>query len=467
MAAPSPESHTRPHSYMTTHGDPGLQSERDPAAHGTSHAAIAFLTDMRAALSTSDDLETTLQAVARCVASDFAGSCVVDILDQDEETRRMAEAHSDRLTGPTEEAIRPLLPDIGHEEAVLQVVRSGQPLLSADGAVGTNAALLPIGPRAEDTHDTLCMILSVPLVARGRTLGVMTIARSSARPFHPDDLALAEDVAHRIAQVIERARLEEVAQAEIARREHAEARELAAGRAADVALRVRDEFLASVTHDLRTPLTTIKGRAQILRRLAARAGSVGGADILHNVEAIEVAARRMTGLVGELVDLTRLESGRGLQLERTLVNLVALAREIVADYRRATTRHTIRVESPEEEIIGMWDGPRLARVLDNLLANALRYSLDGGDIVVTIGRDGEHSAAIAVQDEGIGIPSADLPYVFDRFRRGANVTDRIAGAGIGLAGAKMLVELHGGTIAAESEEGAGTTVTVRIPFDAD
>jgi len=231
--------------------------------------------------------------------------------------------------------------------------------------------------------------------------------------------------------------------------------------------------LSTVSHDLRTPITSIKGRAQVLLRRAQRGGGFAPEAVTDALRAIDGVADRMNTLVDELVDIGRLQSGRPLELNRRPLDLVALLREAIAEAQRATSKHALRLETDLAELTGVWDGPRLARVLDNLLSNAVRYSPEGGEIAVTLAREvadprnGGDAARLAVADRGVGIPAADLPHIFERFRRGRNVTGRIAGTGIGLAGAKQIVEQHGGTIAIESQEGAGTTVTVRLPLESD
>lgn len=129
-------------------------------------------------------------------------------------------------------------------------------------------------------------------------------------------------------------------------------------------------------------------------------------------------------------------------------------------------RHTIRLQSEVETLRGFWDGPRLERVLGNLLGNAIKYSPAGGEITVRIAEDAgqRKQAVLSVADRGVGIPAADLAHVFERYRRAGNV-ESFAGSGIGLAGAKRIVELHGGTIAVTSTEGQGSTFTVRLPIE--
>ncbi len=229
----------------------------------------------------------------------------------------------------------------------------------------------------------------------------------------------------------------------------------------------REAFIDAAAHDLRTPLTALKAQAQLLRRRASRGQAVDAATFASGLAEIEAAADRMVALIGEMMDAAHLRGNRTLELTRAPMDLVELAEAAVAEARRSTTRHEVRVETQEPSLVGEWDRARLARVVANLLDNAVRYSPKGGEIVMRVGRaedpDGTPWAVLAVRDQGVGIPAADLPHLFERFYRGGNVTGRIAGTGIGLAGAKQIVEQHGGTIAVASEEGRGATFTVRLP----
>ena len=245
------------------------------------------------------------------------------------------------------------------------------------------------------------------------------------------------------------------------------AREQAARRDAESALRLRDAFLASISHDLRTPLTTLGGSAQLLQRQLARAGSLDAAQAERPLAGIVRAATQLRAMVDELLDLAQLDSGQPLALQRTAVDLVALAREVAADQQQLTEAHAIRVEAGADALRGDYDAPRLERALANLVGNAVKYSPDGGEVTLTLERvtDGARAwAQLAVRDRGLGIAAADLPRVAERFYRGATVAGRIAGTGIGLAGAKQIVEQHGGTLVIASTEGRGTTVTVRLPL---
>jgi signal transduction histidine kinase len=227
---------------------------------------------------------------------------------------------------------------------------------------------------------------------------------------------------------------------------------------------LRDEFMATVSHDLKSPLTFIKGMANLRRRRASQTSDT--VQLVDALDQIESTAGRMAQQLDELVDASRLESGRTLDLRRDATDLVALARKAVAEHQQTTDRHVLQVSTDLSELVGHWDVMRLGRVLDNLLDNAVKYSPRGGAVLVSIGVDGtalQPMAVLSVVDRGEGIPSTDLPHIFERFHRGRNV-GRIPGTGIGLAGVRRIVELHSGTISALSEVGQGTTFTVRLPL---
>jgi signal transduction histidine kinase len=224
---------------------------------------------------------------------------------------------------------------------------------------------------------------------------------------------------------------------------------------------LRDEFMSTVSHDLKSPLTFIKGMANLRRRRAT--ATPDNAQLLDALEQIEASAGRMAAQLDELVDASRLEAGVTIELRRLPVDLVELARNAVDQHRHTTDRHALYVTSSDlEALVGTWDPVRLGRVLDNLLDNAIKYSPRGGTVEVSLSVE-DSCAVLRVSDRGEGIPTADLPHIFERFHRGRNVEGRIPGTGIGLAGVQRIIELHQGTIEVESAVGFGTTFTIRLP----
>jgi signal transduction histidine kinase len=233
------------------------------------------------------------------------------------------------------------------------------------------------------------------------------------------------------------------------------------------ALRLRDHFLAAVAHDLRTPLTMVKGGTQLLQRQAARDAGLSPERLATGLAALDTAATKMAKLIDQLLDLARTQTGGSLEIDRRPTDLVALARQVAAEHQKGAEQHRIVVRAASPEVIGWWDPTRLERVLDNLLSNAIKYSPAGGDVTVTVTREGTDNEAwveLAVRDEGVGVPAADLERIFDRFHRGGNVEVQVPGIGLGLASTSQIVATHGGKIRVESREGKGSTFIVRLPL---
>ena len=232
-------------------------------------------------------------------------------------------------------------------------------------------------------------------------------------------------------------------------------------------LRLRDEARAVIAHDLGQPLTVIRGVAQSLQRQASGPFRSEAAWAGASLEALNSAASDMVAMLGALVDLGRLQSDSPLDLEYRRFDLVELVRTQASLHQTATTRHSIAIEARLPELFGDWDKERLNRVVSNLLINAMKYSPEGGPVQIRIGLESDAAgdwATLSVSDLGIGIPAADLPYVFEPFHRGVNVVGSFRGSGIGLAGVRQIVEQHGGTIEIVSREGEGTTVALRLPL---
>ena len=233
------------------------------------------------------------------------------------------------------------------------------------------------------------------------------------------------------------------------------------------AIRAREEFLTSMTHDLKSPLTSIKGMAQVLARQMRRAGVPESDPTAASLAMIDGAATKVTAMIDQLLDLALLQAGENLTLDRRPVDLVALVRQVADVHQAEAGGRRIVVEAAVSQLVGDWDAGRLERVVDNLLANAIKYSSDGGDIVARLTEQNHQAggrAVLQIRDSGLGIPASDLPHIFERFYRGANVVGRVAGTGIGLAGVKQIIEQHDGSITFASQEGRGTTVTVVLPL---
>jgi signal transduction histidine kinase len=231
---------------------------------------------------------------------------------------------------------------------------------------------------------------------------------------------------------------------------------------AEEAVRVRDVFLSVASHELKTPLTTLLGNTQLLRRRVARDGGLVDRD-RRALDVIVDQTDRLNRLINALLDHSRLQTGR-LSIERTSMSLGLLLRQVLDEIRPTLAEHTLVFEEPGEPLTIDGDALRLEQVFQNLVGNAVKYSPRGGPVVVDLERRDDW-AIVRVADRGIGIPAGAIPHLFQQFYRAPNTAEQhIRGLGIGLYLAREIIHQHGGDIAVESVEGAGSTFIVRLPL---
>jgi signal transduction histidine kinase len=285
-------------------------------------------------------------------------------------------------------------------------------------------------------------ILMAPITAGEKRLGVLTVYAPRAPLFARDDLELVQLLADQAAVILEsRALIDEAARVQ----------------AREQATRLKDDFLSAAAHDLKTPLTTLLARAQLLERRALR-DPHAPAD-LGAIQAISAETQRLKSFVLELLDASRAERGQ-LVGHREETDLRLLVESAVQRREAESQRIVVSMHSP---VIGLYDRNRIMQLLENLLENATKYSSQTGEIHIKVWQD-EGTAQLTVSDQGVGIPQVDLEHIFDRFYRGTNVDDRrFAGLGLGLYICRGIVEQHGGRIWATSELGKGTTMHVTLP----
>jgi signal transduction histidine kinase len=206
----------------------------------------------------------------------------------------------------------------------------------------------------------------------------------------------------------------------------------------------------------------VLGNAQLLQRRARREGGFKERE-LRSIDVIVDQAGRLNKLIAALLDISRIETGH-LSIERTPIDVGALARRVVAEIQPILDQHSVAYAGPDEPLIVAGDELRLEQVLQNLIGNAIKYSPNGGPVLVRAERRSPH-ACISVVDRGMGIPASALPGMFSRFYRASNVNPQhISGLGVGLYVVKEIIALHGGQVTVISHEGAGSTFTVCLPL---
>jgi signal transduction histidine kinase len=411
---------------------------------------LAFLADIGALLSSSLDYQETLDRAVHLALPRLGDFCNVLIEDEHGRLRHAAWGH---VVAEKEPAVRELVRHVvevaGRTDLTFAdvVMRTAKPVVvGRDGLAKAIAdvARKGVGPEMMSLSETLrpYAYAGVPLLVRGRAIGVMSFGTSeleSRREYAESDVALVEEFARRVSTAIENARL---------------------FRQADELNRLKDEFLATLSHELRTPLSAILGWARMLA-----AGQLDDQAAARAIQAIERNAQAQSQLVDDILDVARGMAGN-LRLDVAPVDLVAVAHRSVEAIAPAAAakRLEVAVDAPAPVIVA-GDAARLQQVVWNILSNAVKFTNPGGRVTTSVSVVKGH-AEVSVADTGIGIAPAFLPFVFDKFRQAdGSYARRHGGLGLGLAIARHLVELHGGSIEARSDgEDRGSTFTVRLPL---
>jgi PAS domain S-box-containing protein len=406
--------------------------------------ALRFLATASRILGQSLEVsDATLEHVACLASLSVASWCVIDLATPEGLLRRAAVAHRE---GKREERLRrgwPLPPLRDSGGPLLDAMHSGEPLLFQDFGVETWRYLASGAvPEGEGMPDEACSVQVVPLRSHDRALGLVTLGSCSPRRrYGPEDISLGQELAHRVAAALESARLFMDSQR---------------------AVRLRDEFLAVASHELKTPLTPLRLQLQGLRRVVESEGGrpVNPERVLRATRLCEAQVRKLSGLVNDLLDVSRLAQGR-LPLHLEQVDLVAIARDVLAQFSEEASRAGCAVELwAGPPVVGQWDRVRLEQVVINLLTNALKYGA-GRPVRVRVWVEGG-VARLSVRDEGIGIAPEHRSRIFGKFERA--VSERhYGGLGLGLHITQRIVQAFGGSILVESEPGRGSTFTVELP----
>jgi PAS domain S-box-containing protein len=333
------------------------------------------------------------------------------------------------------------------EGIIGQVVSTGYPaMMSNIGSASTGVSTQENVTSYHAPTMQLASLLILPLRTRREMLGALVIAANDPeRRITDDKLPLAEELAERAALAVENAKLYT---------EQVDAR-----RKVEDLSRLKDEFLSIASHELRTPVTSIKGYTQLAKTL------IRENDLPTSEEYLDIALDqidRMSRLIVELLDVSRIETGR-LEIRHEPISWVQFVRGMVNRQHTAVSDRRFHLNVPNTDAVVMGDRDRLEQVLGNLLENAVKYSPEGSEIFVDVQERGDQIVT-SVCDRGIGIPNDELSQVFERFHRGRQVSStNYGGLGLGLYIAKEIVDRHSGAISVESKEGSGTTFFFSLP----
>jgi PAS domain S-box-containing protein len=402
-----------------------------------------FLAEASAALAVLVDFDTTLQKVSSLAVPSFADWATVDLAEADGSLRRVSVSHIDpgKVQLAHEVHCR-FPPDPAAPQGVWNILRTGRSEIVPE----ITDELLVQSVNDDDLLGIMRELglqsyIGVPLTVRGKILGVITfINAESGHRYDRTDLAVAEDLASRAAIAIENAQLY---------------REL---RDAD---RRKDEFLATLAHELRNPLAPIRNSLQILKM-----PRVNAATVQQTRDIMERQVHHLVRLVDDLLDVSRVMRGK-IELRRERVELATVVARAVetAQPHIEVQGHRLDLSLPSESLLLDADPVRLAQVVGNLLTNSSKYTEANGHIWLNARREGDQ-AVLQVRDDGIGIAPDMIPHVFELFVQADHASTKAQGGlGIGLTLVKNLVEMHGGRVEAHSAGlGKGCEFTVRLPL---
>jgi signal transduction histidine kinase/ActR/RegA family two-component response regulator len=406
---------------------------------------LQTLATASAQLSKSLEEGATLEVIGAAMVPRVADLCRIDLVDAQGVLQRKLTCHVDpERVAAIDRVVRSGAASADTPGSFPWAIATGETFMRNDGDPGSIAVDDPaftefahvVGMRA------ICV---VPLVARGHTIGVMAaIQAESGRQFSNEDVALISELGQRAALALDNVRLFTEYRTAL---DHAHA-----------ASKTKDDFLAMLGHELRNPLAPIVAALELIRRREPQAA-------LRERQIIERQVKHLSRLVDDLLDISRIVSGR-IQLGFESVDLAdVVQRALEINHPLLEKRHSMPVVMPPPAAVHVRGDPvRLAQVIGNLLNNAAKFTPSDKGITIEWQR-ADDQARIVVQDQGAGMPADLLPTVFERFVQGAQTFARSQGGlGLGLAIARSLVELHGGSIRAESDgPGLGSRFTVTLP----
>jgi signal transduction histidine kinase/ActR/RegA family two-component response regulator len=414
---------------------------RDVTAARREERQQQLVADAVRVLASTLDVGEALQQLAELLVGELADLAAVDIIEG-ENVNRCAVAGRGGHERELMERMRGVNFARNRRHPSLEAIARGETITrnSLDDEMLAAVA-------ADDRHGALLRelrpnaFLAVPLRGGDETVGAIVVGRTRGVDFSESDVATVQEVARQAAAALHN---------------------IWSYRAAAEANRLKDEFLATLSHELRTPMTSILGWAQILR-LEETPPDL----IREGLQSIERSARAQTQLIDDLLDLSRMQMGKA-QLQSRPFSLTAVVRSAIDTVRPSAQARQIALDLDSiGEVVVSGDPDRMQQVIWNLLSNAVKFSEPRSEIRVSLTADLD-SCRVVVTDHGRGIAPDFLPHVFDRFRQADSATTRRhGGLGLGLAIVKQLVELHGGTVRAESEGiGRGARFIVTLPVHA-
>jgi PAS domain S-box-containing protein len=393
-------------------------------------------------LVSSLDHQITLQEIAQLLVPSMADYCRIALLDNQQQIKEIVVNHIDPEKIALVRQLYEQYKDRANSSYGLQrLLETGQPELLSVVTPEIIAPLAQENPGVLPVINALALTsyMGTPLIARDRVIGAITL--SSVQPqrhYTHEDLTFAQELAHRIALTLDNTRLYQEAQKAIA---------------------LRDDFISIASHELRTPVTSLKLYVQALQKQLARRGEE---HLTRSFAKMDAQLNKLTMLIKDLLNVSRIELGR-LDFQEDLLDLNEVVKETVEQLQPTTNKHRLCIEGNIDRPV--WgDKYRIDQVLTNLLTNAIKYSPQADTVIVRL-TPAQDAAVVSVQDFGIGIEQEHINHIFNRFYRVSDPEEKTyPGLGIGLYITHEIIKRHGGTLTVESEKGQGSIFSFTLPY---
>lgn len=402
---------------------------------------LRYLAEASRILSSSLDYQTTLNSIATLAVPHIGDWCAVDLLTSDGQLQQVAVAHKDPAKIKWAKELRKVdPPDMHAPTGVPQVLRTGEPELYP---VISDELLV----RVAKTKKHLKLLreigfksaMIVPIFSQKKPIGVITfVTTETRRNYNQADLLMAQELATRATVAIENARLFKGSQE---------------------AITLRDDFISVASHELKTPVTSVKMFTQVLKRHSEQ---IGDTKAVSHLSKMDRQINKLTELIYDLLNVSKIQAGR-MEFREELFDFDAAVREVVDILQQSETKHRILIHGQTKKKI-RGDQERIGQVINNLVSNAVKYSPKAHKIVIQLGSDKQH-VSVAVQDFGIGMEKSHLEKIFERFYRVYDTTDKtFPGLGIGLYISSEIIKRHGGKLWVDSAIGKGSTFHFSLPI---
>lgn len=403
---------------------------------------LQYLAEASGILSSPLDYQTTLNTIAKLAVPHIADWCAVDILDERGKLQQVAVAHKDPKKVKWAKELRKKQPiDMSAKSGVANVLRTGKPELYPL----ITDELLRASSKSEKEYKLTKSIgftsaIVVPILSHRQPVGAITLVTAETnRHYNEADLLMAKELATRASVAIQNSKLYKGSQE---------------------AITMRDDFISVASHELKTPITSVKMFTQILKNHSMQ---IGDTKAVSHLSKMEKQLNKLTELIYDLLNVSKIQAGR-MEFREELFDFDHAVKEVINILQQSETKHVIAVKGKTKKKVH-GDEERIGQVLNNLISNAIKYSPKSRKVEVTLQSDNKN-VSVAVRDFGIGMEAAHLGRIFERFYRVYDTTDKtFPGLGIGLYISSEIVKRHGGRLWVDSDIGKGSTFYFSIPVN--